>query len=122
MCGFFGAGTYAMKLKKLARLERQAESEELKDNSTQVLYGPLPIAVIPEVTQVKFSAPSKYVLWQPENIAICSKMTSTEFRICDSRILEDWQDFSSKLKASSLQFKRSITFIFSYAWPSLRNI
>lgn len=59
MCAFFGAGTYAMKLKKLARLKRQAESEELQDNSTQVLYDPLLIAVISEVTQVKFSTPSK---------------------------------------------------------------
>lgn len=38
-------------------------------------------------------------------------MTKTEFRICTIWIFDDWQDSFSKLKAS-LQFKRSITFIF----------
>lgn len=40
MCGFFGAWTYAMKMKNLVGLERQAQSVELKGNSTQVLFDP----------------------------------------------------------------------------------
>lgn len=38
MCGFFGAGTSSMQIKELARLERQAGSEEHKGQSTQVVY------------------------------------------------------------------------------------